>query len=232
MAKVNTASHGRQLGCAPMSTDVAFEAPETLNTHSAQPFREPALSRRRREPLSPEQLGRKAAEFSAAMAYLRPLPRHLASRILGQCCHEGLPRRPLLDSKTLREHYICVRSIDDFSTDLGLSCMAGISALKRAGVNVYEDVALEWDSGISIRELSLRYGIGRDTISRWIKRTGRDVPPANSRQRYDADLVARVFEQTNSVNAAATAAGIAWDTARKAVSRRHQVDDGLSLGDS
>lgn len=202
-----------------MSTDVAFEAPETLNTDSAQPFREPALSRRRRKPLSPEQLGRKGAEFSAAMACLRPLPRHLATRVLGLCCHEACSTRPLPEAKTLREHYLRVRSIGDFSSDLGLSCNAGISALKRAGVNVYEEVALEWESGVSIRDLSLRYGIGRDTISRWIKRTGREVPPANTRQRYDADLVARVFEQTNSVNAAATAAGIAWDTARKAVSK-------------
>lgn len=219
MTEGNTASHGPSVGCPSMSTDVAFEAPDILSTHSEEPFREPALSRRRRKPLSPEQLGRKGAEFSAAMACLRPLPRHLATRVLGLCCHEACSTRPLPEAKTLREHYLRVRSIGDFSSDLGLSCNAGISALKRAGVNVYEEVALEWESGVSIRDLSLRYGIGRDTISRWIKRTGREVPPANTRQRYDADLVARVFEQTNSVNAAATAAGIAWDTARKAVSK-------------
>ncbi|MFB2533466.1 hypothetical protein ACEYYA_14975 [Paracoccus sp. p3-h83] len=126
---------------------------------------------------------------------------------------------PLPAENELIEQYRLVRSINSFAFWLGLRRHAAIKVLKSVGIDVYGEVARDWEAGESIRELSRRHGPGRDTISSWIKRTGRTVPVANSRQRYDEELILEIYEKTNSCNSAANAAGVAWRTAKAVLIR-------------
>ena len=89
---------------------------------------------------------------------------------------------PLPAKEELIKLYDFVRSINAFAFNLGLRRNEGIKALKELGIDIYEEVARDWERGVPIRELSRRHGVGRDAISRWIKRTGRDVdlPPGSS----------------------------------------------------
>jgi transposase-like protein len=113
------------------------------------------------------------------------------------------PPGPLPAEYELIERYRLVRSINGFAFWLGLRRHAAIKLLKSVGIDVYEEVGRAWEAGESIRELSRRHGPERDTISSWIKRTGRNVPLANSRKRYDEQLILEIYEKTNSCNNAA-----------------------------
>lgn len=83
---------------------------------------------------------------------------------------------PLPEKEDIIARYELVRSINSFSFGLGISRSEGIKLLKELGIDIYEEVARDWENRVSIQELSRRHGVGRDSISRWIKRTGRKVP--------------------------------------------------------
>lgn len=156
------------------------------------------------------------ATFGAFEERPHPLP---ASKMVVQ---RGLCSQSpaVLSPGELRDRYALVRSINSFSYGLGLRRAEGIKALKNAGIDIHEEIARDWQNGMSVRELSRCHGVGRDTISRWIRRTGRTVPVANSRRRYDEQVVVNVYQETRSCNRAAKAAGVAWRTA-KVVLVRH-----------
>lgn len=101
-------------------------------------------------------------------------------------------------------------------------------ALRDAGIDIYEEVARDWDRGTSIQELSRRHGTGRDTIARWIRKTGRNINPRNGNRHYDEALIAKTFREASSVNRAAKAAGVSWATARAVLSRYGLREEGRS----
>lgn len=123
------------------------------------------------------------------------------------------------ESAVVRETFDFVRSFGGLATTHSLDHTQTKRALRDAGIDICEDIARDWDSGISVKELSRRHGIGRDTISRWIRKTGREIMPRNSNWRYDEALIAKTFDETQSVNKAARAAGVSWATARSVLSR-------------
>lgn len=147
----------------------------------------------------------------------RALPLPASKMVVRQELLSQLPSIP--DPRELRERYLLVRSINSFSFALGLRRAEGIKALRGAGIDIHEEVARDWQNGTSVRELSRWHGVGRDTISRWIRRTGRAVPVANSRRRYDEQVVVNVYQKTRSCNRAAKAAGVAWRTAKMVLVR-------------
>lgn len=130
-----------------------------------------------------------------------------------------LPAASLPAEDEIIERYRQVRSLNSFAFWLGMRRHAAIKVLKSIGIDIYEEVAKDWESGESIRELSRRHGPGRDTISSWIRRTGRKVPIANSRRRYDEELIVETYGKTRSCNSAANAAGVAWRTAKEVLVR-------------
>lgn len=125
----------------------------------------------------------------------------------------------LPDSESVRKTFRLVRSFGGLATTYRLDHHQTMMALRNAGIDIYEEVARQWDSDISIKELRRQHGVGRDTIARWIKKTGRKIMPRNGNWRYDEALIAKTFDDTGSVNKAAKAAGVSWDTARAVLSR-------------
>ncbi|WP_156429089.1 hypothetical protein [Paracoccus aminovorans] len=123
------------------------------------------------------------------------------------------------ESKAVRETFDLVRSFGGLAAAYSLDRAQTKQALQDAGIDICEEVARDWDRGISIHELSRRHGTGRDTIARWIKKTGRAIIPRNGNWRYDEALIAKTFDETGSVNKAAKAAEVSWDTARSVLSR-------------
>ncbi|QAX28401.1 hypothetical protein [Leisingera sp. NJS204] len=131
------------------------------------------------------------------------------------------PARPTLPSRdVLLERYRLVQSIRSFSFWHGLTQSEGRAVLRDVGIDICEEVAKDWERDVSIRELSRRHGVTRHTVSNWIKKTGRMVPVANSRKRYDEEMIVETYRYTRSCNKAAMAAGVAWKTARSALERR------------
>jgi len=129
------------------------------------------------------------------------------------------PRPELPSDEILRDRYLLVRSINAFAFWHELTRAEALRRLKVAGIDVMRDVAREWEQGGNLRELSRRHGAGRDTIARWIKKTGQKVPPRNSRQRYSEDVIIEIFQATTSCNQAASKAGVSWATARRVLQK-------------
>lgn len=123
------------------------------------------------------------------------------------------------ESAVVRETFDLVKSFGGLATTHSLDHTQTKRALRDAGIDICEEIARDWDRGIAVKELSRRHGVGRDTISRWIRKAGREIMPRNSNWRYDESLIAKTFDKTQSVNKAARAAGVSWATARSVLSR-------------
>lgn len=120
------------------------------------------------------------------------------------------------EADVVRESFELTKSFGGLAATHGLDRYETLKALRGAGVDIYEEVAREWDRGTPMQELSRRHGVGRDTIARWIRKAGRNINPRNGNWRYDEALIAKTFDETGSVN---KAAGVSWDTARAVLSR-------------
>ncbi|RDD70990.1 helix-turn-helix domain-containing protein [Paracoccus versutus] len=123
------------------------------------------------------------------------------------------PREAIIDTFGL------VKSFGGLANTYSMGHAQTHQALRDAGINIWEEVARDWDRGISVKELSRRHGIGRDTVARWIRKTGRIVNPRNGNRRSDEALIVKTYEETYSVNKAAIAAGVAWAMARAVLLR-------------
>lgn len=143
-----------------------------------------------------------------------------ASRIPQHCKNRWNWKPPAPPkSQVVRETFDLVRSFGGLAATHSLDHAQTKRALRDAGIDICEEVARDWDRGISIHELSRRHGTGRDTIARWIRKTGRKINPRNGNRRCDEALIVKTYGETNSVNKAAIAAGVAWDTARSVLLR-------------
>lgn len=143
-----------------------------------------------------------------------------ASRIPRSQRYLWLKEEPQLPNcEAVRETFELVRSFGGLATTYSLDHSQTKKVLRKAGIDIYEEVARQWDSDVPIKELSRQHGVGRDTIARWIKKTGRNIMPRNGNWRYDEALIAKTFDETSSVNKAAKAARVSWDTARSVLSR-------------
>ncbi|WP_347139242.1 hypothetical protein [Paracoccus sp. SSK6] len=143
---------------------------------------------------------------------------------------EDRPRRLLSDlfkpqklppPDTVAEAFERTRSLVDFANVFSLDRRMAIRALATAGIDIQKVVALEWERGCSVRELSHRHAVTRSTIGRWIKKGGRDIYPRNGNRKHDEDLIVQVFLKTGSANRAAQAANVHWATARRILQKHN-----------
>ena len=134
-------------------------------------------------------------------------------------CEQLLNPPPMPPRDAIIDTFSLVKSFAGVAITHSLGRGQTRRALRDAGIDICEEAVRDWDHGISVQELSRRHGIGRDTIARWIRKTGRTIKPRNGNRRYDEELIAETYRETNSVNKAALAAGVAWDTARSVLSR-------------
>lgn len=128
------------------------------------------------------------------------------------------PRLPV--PSEVKRIYEEMPSLDKVAQALGRDRRAAAKALAAAGIDIKEDIAKQWDSGSSLRELHKRHGPGCDTISRWIKSTGREVQPRNANRQCDEALVVETYLKTRSANRCALAAGVSWEKARNILRKR------------
>lgn len=118
------------------------------------------------------------------------------------------------DAKILRHDYFDMKSIHGVAALHNLVRRTTLKALKSIGLDVYEEIAREWESGVTIRELSRRHGPSQTAISNWIKKAGRVILPRNANRKHDIELILQVYDETRSCKRAAEAGGVAWATAK------------------
>ncbi|MBM1817855.1 hypothetical protein [Pseudosulfitobacter pseudonitzschiae] len=106
-------------------------------------------------------------------------------------------------------------SLDQFAKRLAITRREAIHALKAAGFDVVEDIAREWEGGKSLRVLSKEHGPTPQTISKWIKSTGRTIKPRNSNQKYDRARMYELFDDGWTTNKIATTMKLSWATVQR-----------------
>lgn len=174
----------------------------------------PVLSERRRK--------RRLSHSAACVREPLPIPQDYPRR-----ASQMLPGRESLisllwqeeevlvpDAAILRRDYFDMKSIHGVAALHGLERRVALKALKDIGVDVYEEIAREWESGVTIRELSRRHGPSQTAISNWIKKAGRVILPRNANRKHDIELILQVYDETRSCKRAAQAGGVAWATAK------------------
>jgi len=108
-------------------------------------------------------------------------------------------------------------TIDVFAASLGIPRRQSIARLKTAGVDIFEDISAEWENGTSLRKLGKKYGVMPQTISNWIKSTGREIKPRNSNKRYDPKQIIAFRLQGWSPNKIAIHMKLSWATVQKTI---------------
>ncbi|WP_050525414.1 helix-turn-helix domain-containing protein [Pseudorhodobacter aquimaris] len=108
-----------------------------------------------------------------------------------------------------------VKSLDQFAKRLKITRRDAIYTLKTAGFDVLESIAKEWENGKSLRILSKKHGPTPQTISKWIKSTGRQIKPRNSNEKYDRARINELFDDGWTTNKIAKALNLSWNTVQK-----------------
>lgn len=109
-----------------------------------------------------------------------------------------------------------IGSLDQFAKRLKTTRRFAIQTLRAAGVDVLEEIARAWEGGSSLRSLSVKHGPIPQTLSKWIKATGRQIKPRNSNQRYDPCQIRALGSKKWSTNRIATHMRLSWATVQKA----------------
>lgn len=109
-----------------------------------------------------------------------------------------------------------VGSLDQFARQAQTTRRCAVQLLKSAGLDVIEFIAKDWEAGMSLRALSRKHGPTPQTISSWIKSTGRLIKPRNSNQRYDLSRMSELFSKRWSTNKIAKEMKLSWATVQKA----------------
>lgn len=108
-----------------------------------------------------------------------------------------------------------VGCLDQFAKRLAITRRGAIHVLKAAGFDVVEDIAKAWEGGKSLRALSQEHGPTPQTISKWIKSTGRVIKPRNSNQKYDRARMYGLFDDGWTTNKIATTMELSWATVQR-----------------
>ncbi|MCK8484193.1 hypothetical protein MUY21_09105 [Aliiroseovarius sp. S2029] len=108
-----------------------------------------------------------------------------------------------------------VGSLDQFAKRLAITRRDAIHVLKAAGFDVVENIAKAWEGGESLRVLSKEHGPTPQTISKWIKSTGRTIKLRNSNQKYDRARMYELFDDGWTTNKIATTMKLSWATVQR-----------------
>jgi len=122
-----------------------------------------------------------------------------------------------LSDDELVQLYRSNEAISRFSAHLDIGLRKAIIWLRKAGVDVIEEVAKEWEDGSSIRKLSKKHGPLPQTISNWIKSTGRQVKPRNSNKKYDEERIKELCTELWPTNKIAKNMGLSWATVQRVI---------------
>lgn len=122
---------------------------------------------------------------------------------------------PPVAPEVLRAKYRQIDSLDGFAKAMKISRRGAILLLKLNGIDVVEEIALAWEDRVSLRDLSAKHGPITQTISNWIKSTGRQVKPRNSNHRYDLVEMHELFDEKRSTNEIAIKMGRSWKTVQR-----------------
>ena len=159
------------------------------------------------EPIeSDANLNQRRASSSLLKRFERMSAKAAKSR---QSCH--------LSDDELVQLYRSSETIIRFSAHLDIGLRKAINWLRKAGVDVIEEVSKEWDGGSSLRKLSKKHGPLPQTISNWIKSTGRQVKPRNSNKKYDEKRIRELCDEQWPTNKIAKSMGLSWATVQRII---------------
>jgi hypothetical protein len=144
-----------------------------------------------------------------------------------QCLREESQKRSFIYSvqrdyetpsspEELCEFFYQIGSLDQFAQQIRTTRRSAMQLLKSAGLDVVMFIAKEWEAGMSLRALSHKHGPTPQTISNWVKSTGRRIKPRNSNQRYDLSRMSELFSKKWSTNKIAKEMKLSWATVQKA----------------
>ncbi|WOI33047.1 hypothetical protein R1T40_19245 [Tritonibacter scottomollicae] len=108
-----------------------------------------------------------------------------------------------------------VGSLDQFAKRLAITRRDAIHGLKAAGFDIVENIAKAWEGGKSLRALSQVHGPTPQTLSKWIKSTGRAIKPRNSNQKYDRARLYELFDDGWTTNKIAMTMKLSWATVQR-----------------
>ncbi|MEO9827729.1 MAG: hypothetical protein ABJF50_25330 [Paracoccaceae bacterium] len=134
-------------------------------------------------------------------------------------------RKALPSPQAVVLKYEQIPRLDLCAQIMGVTRNNAVKLMKRGGIDIHEEIALEWESGSSLRALSAKHGPCTQAISRMIKLTGRQIRPRNANPRYDAELMKKLFNNGWSTNKIAKSMGISWATVQNAKARLHQLEN-------
>jgi hypothetical protein len=109
-----------------------------------------------------------------------------------------------------------IGSLDQFAKQIQTTRRCAVQLLMSAGLDVIELIAKDWEAGMSLRALSHKHGPTPQTISSWIKSTGRRIKPRNSNQKYDLSKMLGLFSKRWTTNRIAKEMSLSWATVQKA----------------
>lgn len=126
-------------------------------------------------------------------------------------------KKPIFPIEKLEEQYLSGLSIGELAKQFNISRRGVADRLKKVGIDVFEKIAIEWENGASLRELSKAHGPLPTTLSNWIKSTGREIKPRNSKAKIDPEEVRLLRSQGYSTNKIKNKLGVAWATVQKVI---------------
>ncbi|WP_153010576.1 hypothetical protein [Falsirhodobacter sp. alg1] len=138
---------------------------------------------------------------------------------------EIFKRQDLPPPEIVVEAYERTNSLVDFANLFEFDRHHAIKALAAAGIDIHCVIALEWTKGCTVRELSDRHAVTRQTIGAWIKKGGVNISPRNANRKHDEALIVTIFDDTKSANKAAQAAHVHWTTARRVLKKHNRWHD-------
>ncbi|MGH1444916.1 MAG: hypothetical protein ACRBBO_02610 [Cognatishimia sp.] len=194
----------------------AYDALASLRPQKIIASRRKQLQRRKRSADKDARAQRQENEHSAAKRCLR-----IQERARPPSFYKGFQpniriEQPVEELLALFEQ---VQSLDQFARELGITRRNAIHALKTAGLDVFEAISKDWDNSVSLRELSRKHGPMPQTISNWIKSTGREIKPRNSNEKYDRKQVDELFDSGWTTNKIAKTMELSWATVQKCKER-------------
>lgn len=87
--------------------------------------------------------------------------------------------------------------------------------LKAYGISLDTVLARDWNSGMSLEQMSARHGAQPETISKWLKAAGVEIQPGNHKRGVDLDRLKQLSGKGGTYNRAARELGIHWQTVKR-----------------
>ena len=121
----------------------------------------------------------------------------------------------MISAEQLRQAYMEAGTLKGFAEKYALTPTTARTVLEAHGLSFEAILAEEWNAGPSLQKLSERHGPKSDTLGKWLKKAGYEIPAGNHRKGVDTEMLKEIVNKTSSINRAANAFGIHWKTAKR-----------------